>query len=122
MDSGLDILEYEGEGYERALAYGAWRVAIINSMPKLLPENIYKRERHLGTDEAFVLLRGSASLHIGEQMECFPMETGKIYNVRCGVWHAITMAENSKVLVIENDDTGPENTEIFFLSEGKSNV
>ena len=119
MDKELEVLEFLGEGYDRTLAYGAWRVAIINSMPKLLEENMWKLERHLLTDEAFVLLRGSAALHIGKELRRVQMEEGKIYNVRCGAWHAITMMPETKVLVIENDDTCPENTEIFLFEETK---
>lgn len=34
------------------------------------------------------------------------MEKGKVYNIKCGEWHCISMPENGKVAVIENNGTG----------------
>ena len=63
------------------------------------------------TDEVFVLIKGNASLFIGEDEERYDMETGKFYNVKKGAWHSMSMTENSIVLIVENDNTGLENTE-----------
>ena len=62
----LDITEYTGEGYLPLIAYGAWRVAILNYIDELLPENIGKMQRHDNTDEVFVLLKGRCILFVAE--------------------------------------------------------
>ena len=103
------------DGYCPLVSYNGWRVAVANSCERLLEENICKLERHLKTDEVFILLQGTAVLHIGMEMQRVPMEIGKIYNVHCGEWHAISMLPNTKVAIIENDDTCAENTDYHYL-------
>ena len=111
----LEIEEFNGEGFAPLVSYGGWRVAIVNMCERLREEKLCKIERHLETDEVFILLQGEATLHIGKEREKVPMEIGKIYNVKCGAWHAISMGENAKVAVVENQDTGKENTEFLYF-------
>ena len=110
---GLEIKEYDGEGYNRTHTYGAWCVAFLNHADRF--ENTAYLERHLLTDEVFVLLHGRAELLIGEKGETVTMEQGKIYNVKAGVWHNIRVSRDAKVLVVENSDTGKENSEYLYL-------
>ena len=111
----MDIYEFNGEGYMPLIDYNGWRVAIINFSEKLLQENICKMERHLETDEVFILLNGEANLYVGEEMKKYIMEPGKFYNIKCGEWHCISMKKDSKVAVVENSDTGKKNTEYRYL-------
>lgn len=113
---GIEIKEFNGEGYAPLISYNGWRVAVANFCERLREEDICKVERHTKTDEIFILLQGEACLHIGMELKRIPMETGKIYNVKCGEWHAISMIPNTKVAIIENDDTGPENTDYHYFS------
>lgn len=118
---GLEIYEFNGEGYKPMLDYNGWRVALVNSAERLLDRNICKMERHLETDEVFALISGQATLYIGQEKKKYIMELGKIYNVKCGEWHCISMTENSKVIVIENSNTGEKNSE-YHYEEGIQNV
>jgi hypothetical protein len=68
-------------------------------------------ERHMKTDEVFVLLCSEAALYIGDGREKVTMEIGKVYNVKVATWHNLCMKEGSQVLIVENDDTCRENTE-----------
>ena len=43
------------------------------------------------------------------------MQTGKLYNVKKGAWHALLMERDAKVLIVENHSTGPENSEYFYF-------
>ena len=52
----LKILEFNGEGYKPLVDFGSWRVAFLRFIDELLPENIQRLERHVETDEVFVLL------------------------------------------------------------------
>ena len=56
FDIGIEIKEFNGEGYMPLVKYDGWRVAVINSSDKLLEKNICKIERHLTSDEVVVLL------------------------------------------------------------------
>ena len=93
----LDITEYTGEGYVPLIVYGAWRVAILNTIDELLPENIGKVQRHDNTDEVFVLLQGRCILFVGEgtdrveEIHAVDMQPLKLYNIKRGTWHTHTL-------------------------------
>lgn len=107
----IQIFEYNGEDYRPVMNFGQWRVAFLNYSEKQAESNIYQIERHLKTDEVFVLLQGTATLIIGEDLARIPMEYNKVYNVPKGVWHCVFMSKDAKILIIENDNTSVENGE-----------
>jgi len=115
----MEIKEFNGEGYMPLTSFGGWCVAIANYAPHLRPENLCKMERHLETDEVFILLQGEACLYIGADKKQYKMEPGKIYIVKCGEWHCISMTGNSKVAIIENNGTGPDNSEYQYYKTGE---
>ena len=80
-------------------------------------DKIMKLERHMVTDEVFMLLEGEATLIIGLEKTAVPMEKHKIYNVRKGIWHNIKVSEDAKVFIVENDNTTRENTEYVTFEE-----
>ena len=112
---GLDIIDYTGAGYKPAMAFGAWRVAFLNYAECY--DKIMKIERHMETDEVFMLLEGEATLIIGLEKTPVKMEKHKIYNVRKGIWHNIKVSEGAKVFIVENDDTTRENSEYISFDE-----
>ena len=107
--SGMDVYEYAGEDYARLFAYGNWRVSLLKSGP-IFRKATYQ-ERHLETDETFVLLEGEATMVLGDERRRVALERGKVYNVRKGVWHQIETSADGKLLVVENDDTSRANSE-----------
>ncbi len=113
----MEIKEYNGEDYCPMFSYGGWRVAVANFCERLKEENLCRLERHLNTEEVFVLLQGEATLYIGKIMKAYPMEIGKLYNVHCGEWHCISMKMGARVVIVENDDTNDKNTERFYFRE-----
>lgn len=117
MQKEIEILDYNGEGYAPVMHFEAWRVALLCYAERFDPNCPIKLERHLLTDEVFVLLEGEATLYIGEDMVEYSMEKNKIYNVKQGVWHRITTSRDAKVLIVENDDTSKENSE--YLEKGR---
>ena len=114
-NDGIEILQYEGEGFSRVMSFGAWRVAMINYSERFEEKNLPQLERHLYTDEVFVLLEGSAIL--ASDTKRYHMEKNKIYNVKMGAWHAISLTPGSKVLIVENVETGRENSEYKIADE-----
>ena len=113
----MDIIENNTGGYSPLISFNGWRVAVANACERLKEENMCRVERHLNTDEVFILLQGNATLHIGKELKRYPMEMGKFYNVKRGEWHSITMEEGAKVAIIENDDTNDSNSEKYFFKE-----
>lgn len=111
----LEIFEYNGEGYNRTMHYEEWRVAIANFGEHFDEEKFNYLERHLLTDEVFVLLSGEATLIIGKEFSKTKLETGKIYNVKKGIYHALIMERDAKVLIVENHNTCRENTEYYYF-------
>jgi mannose-6-phosphate isomerase-like protein (cupin superfamily) len=121
-ESLLEIRSYEGEGYKPLIDYADWRVAILNFLDSVRPDLNDTMERHMETDEVFVLTRGKGTLLMGgnaskvEGIYPEPMEVGKIYNVKRNAWHSILLSRDASILLVENKDTGKHNTEYFDLS------
>ena len=111
--NSIEIFEYTGEGYEKTMHYEAWRVAFLNYAERF--DKIMYLERHLLTDEVFVLLTGKAKLIIGEDKQEYRMEPNKIYNVKRAVWHAVKVSEDAKLLIVENHNTATENNEYIHF-------
>ena len=121
-EAWLQVRNYEGEGYQPLIDHGAWRVAILRYLDELRPDLIQSMERHMQTDEVFVLLHGRGLLIMGgnggqvEGIHPQPMDPGKIYNVRCDAWHTILLSRDASILLVENRDTGTGNSEYTPLA------
>ncbi len=111
--SDIEICEFTGECFQPIVYSKGWRIAVINSCERLLEKNIYRAEKHNDTDEAFALIKGTATLFIGEDKKRYDMQIGKVYNVKLGVWHSIAMGNDSSVLIIENDDISEDMKEFL---------
>lgn len=120
-ESILEIKEYTDEGYKPLVDYGDWRVAILRYIDELIPDRIAYLERHLETDEVFVLLAGQGVLFFGgngarlEPLCSQVMEPGKLYNVKKNAWHNIVLSRDATVLLVENRNTAEVNTEYWTL-------
>ena len=110
-ENGLETYEYTGESFKVLLRYEGWRVAMLNHGAPFEEANFFRVEKHHLTDEVFVLLTGNATLVIGETLQKIPMEQNKVYNVKKDVWHHIFTTEGTQVLIVENIETGAENSE-----------
>lgn len=120
MTSSLvEILEHTGEDYHPLIDCNGWRVALLNDAPKFRRETMPYLERHNDTDEVFVLLEGASTLYIGDgdaalgSIETLAMEKKKLYNVKRGVWHNLTAAPGTTLLIVENTDTTEANSDYF---------
>lgn len=112
---GLEIFDYNGEGYDRTMKFGTWCVAYLNYADCFTEEGMKIIERHNQTDEVFILLKGEATLLMGEDMQRVPMEKFKGYNVKQGAYHNILVSKDAKVLIVENNDTGDENSDYIKI-------
>ena len=119
----IQVSAFEEVGYRPLVDYGAWRVAMLNYIDELLPENIDNVQQHSETDEVFALLSGQCILFTAEvrgetisDIQACPMEAGKVYNVPKGVYHTHTLTPGTKVLIVENVDTNDSNSPKVRLS------
>jgi ureidoglycolate hydrolase len=118
----LEVYSYNEEGFKPLVVYKSWRVAVLNYIDELEPENIRRVERHPETDEVFVLMRGEGVLFVGEgepevkKLYSQAMKQGVIYNVKPHTWHTIELTRDASVLIVENADTGEKNSQYSDLS------
>lgn len=120
----LEIIQYTDEGYQVLVRYEAWRVAVISYAERFDRTHFSQMERHHLTDEVFVLLQGSAELILGGDggvptaLHLVDMEQGRLYNVKRDVWHHIFVSRDAHVLVVENENTGRDNTAYCTAADG----
>ncbi len=107
----IEKYTYTGEDFNVMMKFEGWRIGFLRRSERF---SEFKRlERHMKTDEAFVLLLGEATLYT--ENESCEMEKGVLYNIPRGVWHHITVSEDATVMVVENSDTSADNTEKRFF-------
>jgi hypothetical protein len=115
---GLEIHEWNEDGYKPLVFSRDWMVSILNWEPIFDLERIGEVERHNRTDEVFVLTAGRAALFtIDDQgMQIEEMKIGVIYNVLEGVWHNLTSTRDASWIIVENRDTHLYDCEFRQLS------
>jgi ureidoglycolate hydrolase len=125
---GIDIIKIQQQGYTPLVAYEAWRVAVLRYCLDVRVDQLVTMQRHLKTDEVFVLMEGNCVLFTGgdgdqpEEIEWVKMEKNQLYNVKKGVWHTHALDEEGSVLIIENEDTSDDNSPTEALSENQINA
>lgn len=118
----IEIKGFEGQGYRPLVASGSWRVAALRYLDEIAPERIDSMERHIATDEVFVLVRGIGMLVLGGNgnsvtgIEFVVMKPGEVYNIKKNAWHNIILSDDAHVIVIENDDTNEGNSQHLILA------
>jgi hypothetical protein len=108
----IEIYEHKGEGYEPFLIRDGWQVAQLNHIGAQDLEGIVKVDKHLKTDEAFILLAGTAVLIVATVNEkdtvdftCLKMRRGVTYNIPVDTWHNIALDRDASVIIVERDGT-----------------
>ncbi len=120
---GIDIIKIQQQGYTPLVAYEAWRVAVLRYCLDVRVDQLVTMQRHLKTDEVFVLMEGNCVLFTGgdgerpEEIEWVKMEKNQLYNVKKGVWHTHALDEEGSVLIIENEDTSDDNSPTEALND-----
>jgi len=124
--SPLQVYSWDGLGYQPLLFSDGWQVAILNWEPAADFAQCHEIERHLNTDEVFVLLRGRAMLFVSPaqgaeteasgHLHCEDILPGMIYNVPRGVWHNLIATRDASWIIVENRDTHLQDTEIRPLT------
>lgn len=119
----IEVKEYKKPGYAPVIDFESWRVAVLNDIDELEIPNLKTMQKHLESDEVFVLLKGHVTLFTvgnGEKIgtiRSMPLEPLKCYNVKKGVWHTHTLEKDSSVLIVENRNTCDDNSPTVTLTE-----
>ena len=103
----IRVFSHSSDGFKVAVESGEWKVGVLRYNERF--SRLGEMERHMLTDEVFVLVSGSATLYT--EVEEMAMEQGAVYTIPAAVWHHIVVSEDATVLVVENRNTSIENTE-----------
>ena len=98
---------FSGEDFKVMMSFEGWKIGFLRYSERF--SRFAQMERHMKTDEAFVLLSGEATLYT--ENEIMPMQKNIVYNIPKGEWHHITVSRDATVMVVENSDTCMDNTE-----------
>lgn len=120
MTQKLEIHEYNDAGYRPLIYSAGWMVALMNWDTKMAVKNAARIERHVRTDEVFILLRGKAAFYVDEGeggLRVVEMLPGKLYNIPRSIWHNTLATTDVQFAIIENRDTDKMDTEERELTE-----
>ena len=109
----MDVIRFEGGQWKTMMNTENWRIGFLGYGERF--SKFAELERHNKTDEAFMLLSGTAILYENETPAV--MEKGVVYNIPRGTWHHIVVSEDAVVIVVENSDTSMDNSERISLEE-----
>ena len=122
--SKISAESFEDEGLKRVVESGSWFVGIKNWKPANDATHFDSMERHMETDEVFVLLEGGCTLLVDHSednsctnIHCIAMEKNRVYCIHPGVWHNTITTKDAKLILIENKNTSMENSETLTLGE-----
>ncbi|OGS20895.1 MAG: hypothetical protein A2252_00670 [Elusimicrobia bacterium RIFOXYA2_FULL_39_19] len=122
----LQIRKYKSKGFRPLIDFENWRVAMLNPCKDVSYGTLKALERHMKTDEVFVLLSGKAVLLCGggdkvpaEDLNPVVMKPKTVYNFPKACWHSIIMKKRAKILIVENTGTGQNNTEYSKFTENQ---
>ena len=110
-EHAIETHAYSGDGFCPLVIGSGWQVSQLNDRADLHGDAVCQVERHFGTDEVFVLVKGEATLIVGEErkdgltVDALPMERGSTYNIRAGVWHTIVTSPGTQVMIVEKNGT-----------------
>ena len=104
---------HKDAGFKVMIESGEWKVGMLHYSERF--SRFSEMERHMLTDEVFVLVSGKATLYT--ESEAVEMEQGPVYTVPVGVWHHIVVSEDANVIVVENRNTSIENTEKRYFEQ-----
>jgi hypothetical protein len=117
---GMQIFRWDQPGYQPLIFSHDWQVALLNDEPVFKLENLGEIERHILTDEVFVLLKGKAmifTISVAGMLQIEEMIPNTLYNVLKGSWHNLISTPDATWIIIENRDTHLFDTEVRQLNE-----
>lgn len=120
--NGVEQIEFPKEDYLPLKDYEGWRVAVLKSCENTNLEKIDWMQKHLETDEVFVLLQGKCTLllagdgDIPQDVKTIEMVPHKLYSIKKGYWHNHVLDEQGEVLIVENQNTSDDNSPTYHMN------
>lgn len=127
-DQSIEVTELPESGYVPLVDYAHWRVAVLRYCPDVQLENLHSMQKHMETDEVFVLLSGHCTLYAAGdggkpgEISALPLLPCRIYNVKKGHWHTHALDPEGAVLIVENRDTCDANSPVYELTEPERKI
>ncbi len=119
----IDIAVHTEQGFRTLVKYDGWKVSCLNYAPTYSLSGLSYFEKHLETDEVFIIVKGKCLLLLGgnggipQDISCVPLEQEHTYNVKKGTWHTHILSEDASLFIIENADTSVNNSSRFSISD-----
>lgn len=66
----IEIIDFPAEDYQPLKDYEGWRVAVLRSCENTRLEKIHLMQKHMQTDEVFVLISGRCRLILAGEDDC----------------------------------------------------
>ena len=113
----MERYTYNAEDFKAVFVSMGWKIGLLRYSERFSKLCVF--ERHLKTDEVFVLLNGNATLFVKDDKgnnAKTEMEQNVVYTIPKGEWHHIVVSRDATVLVVENSDTSKENTEKVMIN------
>ena len=119
MAEGLEVFTHEAAGYQPLVYSRDWMVALLNYEDIMALENAVDIERHVQTDEVFILLHGQAAFYLvagGGPLQVVDLQPGLVYKVTPGTWHNLLATREAAFAIVEKRDTDKFDTQVRPLS------
>lgn len=120
---GVEQIDFPEADYLPLKDFEGWRVAVLKYCENTKLEQISWMQKHLETDEVFVLLQGHCTLLLAgdedtpQSVKLIEMEPHKLYNIKKGYWHNHILDELGEVLIVENRNTSDDNSPTYYMNE-----
>ena len=116
----MEIIEnpHNGNGFDVLHTFEGWKVAFLTYADQFDELDVIKR--HTLTDEAFLLINGTATMYTAEgdePLQKTELEKEKLYVVKKNTWHHLKVSKDALVFVVENSNTTKENSDKKILTE-----
>jgi len=108
-----EIIDIKQKGFNSVFSSDSWQIATITYDVSYSKDGFDHMKRHMTTDEVFTLVNGDGVLHTieDEKIKDIKLEKGNIYCVRKETWHYLEISEDALLVVAENKDLLPKDTE-----------
>lgn len=120
--NGVEQIDFPKEDYMPLKDYEAWRVAVLKYCENTKLEKIDWMQKHMETDEVFLLLQGKCTLllagdgEIPQEVKTIELLPHKVYSVKKGYWHNHILDEQGEVLIVENSNTSDDNSPVYHMN------
>ena len=125
MNKFVNEIKTDKNSFNVATIFESWQVAYLNFGDVVSISKLTQVERHMKSDEIFILVEGSCHMIVGGNDSAFSlcdvidMKKNTIYSVSKGVWHHVLLSEDAKIFIVEESNTSADNGEYYELTEGQ---